>query len=132
MSFWNTKNDPAEMPFLDHLEELRKRLFISIVSVVIGSIIGFVVVQKFHVLVWLSEPIKPFLDPADPRHLSGLHRVHGAGHDDAAVHPGRRDHGDHDGARVSARELASEQSLALAVLLSTVVFMTPVRKRSRM
>ena len=71
MSFWNTKNDPAEMPFLDHLEELRKRLLISIVAIVVGTVIGFYLVMRFNVLVWLMEPIKPYLDPADPR-LIGL------------------------------------------------------------
>jgi sec-independent protein translocase protein TatC len=71
MSFWNTKNDPAEMPFLDHLEELRKRLLISIVAIVVGTVIGFYLVMRFNVLVWLMQPIKPYLDPNDPR-LIGL------------------------------------------------------------
>jgi sec-independent protein translocase protein TatC len=41
-----TDIDPHEMPFLDHLEELRKRLIKSGASCVIGSIIGWFFVDK--------------------------------------------------------------------------------------
>ncbi len=67
MKFLRTGGDPGEMPFLDHLEELRKRLLVSISAIIIGAFIGFYIVIKFDVLVWLMEPIKPYLDPKDPR-----------------------------------------------------------------
>ncbi len=51
----------GEMPFLDHLEELRWRILWSLGALVAGSIIGFVVVQQFDVLGLLKEPILPYL-----------------------------------------------------------------------
>jgi len=51
----------AEMPFLDHLEELRWRIIWSLAAVVVGVAIGFVLVIKFNLLVWLQGPITPFL-----------------------------------------------------------------------
>ena len=41
----------AEMPFLDHLEELRWRIIWSLAAIVVGVIIGFVLVIKFNLLV---------------------------------------------------------------------------------
>ena len=63
MKFLKNKNDPAEMPFLDHLEELRWRILWSLLAVIVGSIAGFVIVTRFKVLDLLIEPIKPFLGP---------------------------------------------------------------------
>jgi sec-independent protein translocase protein TatC len=68
------RNRAAEMPFLDHLEELRWRLLRSIAAIVIGSIIGFVIVSHFNVLELLIDPIRPvigdeklkYLSPGDP------------------------------------------------------------------
>ncbi len=37
-----TVDDPTVMPLVDHLSELRRRLFISVVAVALGSIVGFV------------------------------------------------------------------------------------------
>jgi sec-independent protein translocase protein TatC len=51
----------AEMPFLDHLEELRWRIIWSLAAIVVGVIIGFVLVIKFNLLVWLQGPIAPYL-----------------------------------------------------------------------
>ena len=45
------------MPFLDHLEELRWRILWSIIAVVLGSIVGFVLVLKFEVLDLLINPL---------------------------------------------------------------------------
>jgi sec-independent protein translocase protein TatC len=50
-----------EMPFLDHLEELRWRLLWSIGALVFGTIVGFVVVQYFDLIGILSEQTKPYL-----------------------------------------------------------------------
>ncbi|MBI4420058.1 MAG: twin-arginine translocase subunit TatC [Gemmatimonadetes bacterium] len=51
----------AEMPFLEHLEELRWRLLWSLLAVVIGTALGFWAVQYFDVLGLLKQPIAPYL-----------------------------------------------------------------------
>ncbi len=54
--------DPsAEMPFLDHLEELRWRIIWSLAALVVGVVIGFAIVLNFDVLTWLQAPVVPFL-----------------------------------------------------------------------
>ena len=55
------RNNPGEMPFLDHLEELRWRLIWSLGTVILFAGLGFLVVMRFDVLGILEEPIKPFL-----------------------------------------------------------------------
>ena len=68
------RNRAAEMPFLDHLEELRWRLLKSIAAVVIGALVGFMLVTRFNVLELLIDPIRPiigdeklkYLSPGDP------------------------------------------------------------------
>ena len=35
-------HDAAHMGFLDHLEELRKRLFVSAAAIVVGAVVLFV------------------------------------------------------------------------------------------
>jgi len=63
-----------EMPFLDHLEELRWRLIWSLGALVVGVVIGFVVVLQFHIIDVMAGPIKPYLrgndlvytHPSDP------------------------------------------------------------------
>jgi sec-independent protein translocase protein TatC len=75
MIFRSKKGSPAgEMPFLDHLEELRWRLLKIILAVLIGAIAGFAVVTRFKVLEILIHPVRPFLQgeklnflsPGDP------------------------------------------------------------------
>jgi sec-independent protein translocase protein TatC len=64
----------AEMPFLDHLEELRWCVIWSLAAVLIGTIIGLVVVTQINVMRLVIRPIEPLLDgeklaylsPADP------------------------------------------------------------------
>ncbi|HET7039163.1 MAG TPA: twin-arginine translocase subunit TatC, partial [Gemmatimonadales bacterium] len=51
----------GEMPFLDHLEELRWRILWSLLALVVGTIVGFLVVEHFDVLALLKRPIAPFL-----------------------------------------------------------------------
>ena len=42
--------NPAEMPFLDHLEELRWRIIWSLGALVVGVVVGFFVVMRFDLL----------------------------------------------------------------------------------
>lgn len=51
----------AEMPFLDHLEELRWRIIWSLAALVVGVGIGVVLVLQFDLLTWMQGPILPFL-----------------------------------------------------------------------
>ncbi len=48
----------AEMPFLDHLEELRTRLIWSLVALCVASVAGFFVVTELHLLELLEAPIR--------------------------------------------------------------------------
>ena len=65
---------PAEMPFLDHLEELRWRLIWSLLALAVGVAIGFTLVLRFQLVNVLQVPIAPYLKgeklvfthPADP------------------------------------------------------------------
>lgn len=64
----------GEMPFLDHLEELRYRLFWCIGTLVVCMVVAFAVVWRFDVIGILAVPIEPYLPngklvfthPADP------------------------------------------------------------------
>ncbi|HKG92953.1 MAG TPA: twin-arginine translocase subunit TatC [Gemmatimonadaceae bacterium] len=72
------KGGATEMPFLDHLEELRWRILWSLSALIVGMIVGFVVVLKFDVVALLLRPVKPFLaggklvytHPADPFNIT--------------------------------------------------------------
>jgi sec-independent protein translocase protein TatC len=70
------RNPRGEMPFLDHLEELRWRILWSLIAVALGSAVGIGLVYYFPVLDLLVEPIRDawgdpnlqliYLSPADP------------------------------------------------------------------
>jgi Tat protein translocase TatC len=51
----------AEMPFLEHLEELRVRLVRVLVALVAGFAVGLWVVQHFQLVSILEQPIAPYL-----------------------------------------------------------------------
>jgi sec-independent protein translocase protein TatC len=53
----------TEMPFLDHLEELRHRLFWIAGAILIGVVVSFVVLsqKRLDLVGLLAEPIKPYL-----------------------------------------------------------------------
>ena len=63
------KQPKGEMPFLDHLEELRWRILKSLTAIVVGTVIGFLVVQNFEVLELLKRPIAPYL-PGNKLHVT--------------------------------------------------------------
>ena len=68
MSLFRKSN--GEMPFLDHLEELRWRILWSLLAIIIFTIIGFFVVNEFGVLQLLIAPIEPFLDGSKLKYLN--------------------------------------------------------------
>ncbi|MDX2194717.1 MAG: twin-arginine translocase subunit TatC [Gemmatimonadales bacterium] len=51
----------GEMPFLDHLEELRARLVRALVALVAGVAFGLWAVERFQLVRLMMEPIRPFL-----------------------------------------------------------------------
>ncbi len=51
----------GEMPFLDHLEELRVRLLWSLGAVTLAAAIGVWVTMEFGVMEFLVRPIQPYL-----------------------------------------------------------------------
>jgi sec-independent protein translocase protein TatC len=51
----------AEMPFLDHLEELRWRIVYSLVALCVGMVVAFVLLQKMDVIRFLEQPVLPYL-----------------------------------------------------------------------
>src|SRR5918997_6959975 len=51
----------GEMPFLDHLEELRSRILRSLAAVIVGCAIGLWAVQRFQLVSLLKVPIAPYL-----------------------------------------------------------------------
>jgi sec-independent protein translocase protein TatC len=53
----------TEMPFLDHLEELRQRLFWMAGAVVVGIVVSFIILsqKRLDLVGLLAEPIKPYL-----------------------------------------------------------------------
>jgi Tat protein translocase TatC len=55
------RSPTGEMPFLDHLEELRLRILRSLVAVVAGFAVGLLLVQRFDLVVRLKAPIAPYL-----------------------------------------------------------------------
>jgi sec-independent protein translocase protein TatC len=72
-------NNQAEMPFLDHLEELRWRILWSLLAFVIAFILAFILTTKYNFILLLEHPIRPYLvegrklivtHPADPFRLT--------------------------------------------------------------
>ncbi len=56
-------NPKAEMPFLDHLEELRWRILWSVLALVFGFVIGVVLVMYFRVFELLRRPALEIFGP---------------------------------------------------------------------
>lgn len=55
------RNPLGEMPFLDHLEELRWRIFYMLIALIVGTILGFLLVYYLGVMEILVRPVRPFL-----------------------------------------------------------------------
>ena len=53
-NYWDEIPEPAEMSFFDHLEELRQRIFISLIAVFASAIICFIFVKPL--VSWLEIP----------------------------------------------------------------------------
>ena len=49
------------MPFLDHLEELRWRILYSLLAIVVGTLVGWFIVERVDVIGLLIRPIAPLL-----------------------------------------------------------------------
>ena len=64
------KNLRGEMPFLDHLEELRWRILWSLLAVLLGAVVGFVVVQRYGVVEALLAPYRAYIPDAQLIYLS--------------------------------------------------------------
>jgi len=68
------KQAGKEMPFLDHLEELRWRLIWSLAALAVGIIVAFVLLLNVDLILLLERPILPYLQgrklvfthPSDP------------------------------------------------------------------
>ena len=43
--YWDEIPNPAEMSFFDHLEELRQRIFISLIAIIVGALLCFIFVK---------------------------------------------------------------------------------------
>ncbi len=55
------RSPDGEMPFLDHLEELRGRIFRTLGAVIVGFGLGIFAVTRFRLIDLLQGPIAPFL-----------------------------------------------------------------------
>jgi len=55
------KESGGEMPFLDHLEELRWRIIKAVAALAVGSVLGFLFVHYFRVTELLIRPVRPYL-----------------------------------------------------------------------
>lgn len=54
-------NRRSEMPFLDHLEELRKRILWCLGYIFVGIVIGFYLNSEYDLLQILVKPVSPYL-----------------------------------------------------------------------
>ena len=54
----------GEMPFFDHLEELRWRIIWSLLALLAGTGIGFFIAVRFDLFSLLKAPVDPYIDGA--------------------------------------------------------------------
>ncbi len=70
----DSTDNRAEMPFLDHLEELRWRILYSLLAIVVCTLVGWVLVERVDIIGLLTRPIAPLIpggklrvtSPTDP------------------------------------------------------------------
>lgn len=55
-------NQRSEMPFLDHLEELRQRILWCLGFIFVGIVFGFYLNSQYDLLQILVEPVSPYLE----------------------------------------------------------------------
>lgn len=67
---WRKAVGAAEMPFLDHLEEMRWRIIWSLAALIVGFGVGFFLVYHFDVIGILERPIREFLPDQTLNYLS--------------------------------------------------------------
>ncbi|HEX6308891.1 MAG TPA: twin-arginine translocase subunit TatC [Longimicrobiales bacterium] len=65
-----TRSPTGEMPFFDHLEELRWRIIWSLAALVAGTGVGFWAALRFDLLSLLKRPLDPYVDGAQLLALS--------------------------------------------------------------
>src|SRR5947199_10120809 len=61
--FRNRQPDPKYMTFVEHLQELRQRLIVSLSSIAVGSVVGWLLASR--VIRLLDEPLKEHLKGYD-------------------------------------------------------------------
>src|SRR5262245_36530893 len=61
----------GEMPFLDHLEELRSRIVYSLIGLIVGVALCFWISQSLGLIPILVAPIVPYL-PKQPDGTPGI------------------------------------------------------------
>ena len=54
-------NRRSEMPFLDHLEEMRQRILWSLGTIFFGTILGFYLNSQYDLLDFIARPVQPYL-----------------------------------------------------------------------
>lgn len=62
-----SRNPRGEMPFLDHLEELRWRVFKAAGALFASTLLGFYLIYRFNVLKLIVDPVRPFLAGEDAK-----------------------------------------------------------------
>lgn len=63
--FRGGRTPAAEMPFFDHLEELRWRLLWSVLGLAAGTGVGFWLATRFDLLAHLKRPLDPYIGNAE-------------------------------------------------------------------
>ena len=70
----NPQQTAGEMPFLDHLEELRWRIIYSLIAIVVGVAIGLYISFVYNLIEVLQRPIIPYMNG---KRLGVLHPMDG-------------------------------------------------------